>query len=425
MSIYFSEILDRVKAEVIFNIFGSFDKVRKVVIPHKRNKFGKHSGFARFIEMKDIRLLAIKLDNIFIDNVKIHANIPRFNKVENVFKGGFQGVGDSSRNQNLNGLKRRWNGFSEAKVRYKSFTEVVNNVNQSSVPCIRKVPFHLKFQYVESNFERFRMTFVGVVINPDDEEDKWYLDKMLVDSENKGDCSSSPIRDVNDDRLVLDNGSMDASRRDNHHEVSSMTGSMNRVSKFDVAIIAAKAVSAGTLVSEGGVDRDGLEVIRVENLRPIDSTFKGRIIRKYIGMVETENGMVDSVEDVKEVVRSFFKDKFAEPESKKPLLKGCSFKTLYVAEAEYLKALFYEGGIKAVVRSCDGAKSSGPDRFNFVFIKKFRLERVIGGLISHRQSEFVPGRQLLDGVLIANEIVEKSNRDKKEHVHFKVNFKKA
>lgn len=97
---------------------------------------------------------------------------------------------------------------------------------------------------------------------------------MLVNSESMGDFSSSPARDVNNGRLALDNGSMDASRRDNHHDVGSMGNSMNRVSEFDAAIVAAKVVTTGTLVLEGGVDRDGSEAMRVENLLHIDFMFK-------------------------------------------------------------------------------------------------------------------------------------------------------
>ncbi|CAK8530801.1 unnamed protein product [Lathyrus sativus] len=197
------------------------------------------------------------------------------------------------------------------------------------------------------------------------------------------------------------------------------------------------------------------------NLKYYHKLIKGRFRRKYIGMVEAENGMVDLVENVKEVVRSF-NDKFTKPESNKLLLEGCSFKTLYVAEAEHFEAPFIEDEIKPSVWSCDGAKLWGPDDFNFVFIKKCwfilkeditlfvhdfhrhaylpkvvtsslltlilkvahpinlgeyrliclvgslykilakllaaRLKRVIDGLISHCQTIFIHGMKLLDRV---------------------------
>lgn len=50
---------------------------------------------------------------------------------------------------------------------------------------------------------------------------------------------------------------------------------------------------------------------------------------------------------------------------------------------------------------------------------------VIGELISNFQSAFVLGRQMLDGVLIANKIVDEATRDNKECVLFKVDFEKA
>lgn len=46
-------------------------------------------------------------------------------------------------------------------------------------------------------------------------------------------------------------------------------------------------------------------------------------------------------------------------------------------------------------------------------------------LISKTQSAFIKGRQILDGVLIANEIVDEAKRYKKKGVMFKVDFEKA
>ncbi|CAK8568936.1 unnamed protein product [Lathyrus sativus] len=87
-------------------------------------------------------------------------------------------------------------------------------------------------------------------------------------------------------------------------------------------------------------------------------------------MVKTNNGVVESVEDVKETVRSFYNDKYVKPESKRPLLEGCSFNSLSEADVDYLEALYSKFEIKAAVWSCDGTKKLGSDGFNFVFIKK-------------------------------------------------------
>jgi len=50
---------------------------------------------------------------------------------------------------------------------------------------------------------------------------------------------------------------------------------------------------------------------------------------------------------------------------------------------------------------------------------------VIGKVISETQYAFVKDRQILDGILIANEVVEEARKSKKELMLFKVDFEKA
>ncbi|XP_020220498.1 uncharacterized protein LOC109803368 [Cajanus cajan] len=54
-----------------------------------------------------------------------------------------------------------------------------------------------------------------------------------------------------------------------------------------------------------------------------------------------------------------------------------------------------------------------------------RMSRVMPTIISGSQSAFVKGRQILDGVLIANEVVEEARRLRRALVCFKVDFEKA
>jgi len=54
-----------------------------------------------------------------------------------------------------------------------------------------------------------------------------------------------------------------------------------------------------------------------------------------------------------------------------------------------------------------------------------RLRSVLGFVVSDAQSAFVRGKQILDGILIANEIVDEAKRKKKELLLFKVDFEKA
>lgn len=77
-SIFFSEFLDRIRAIDIFKLFDCSREVMEVVISPQRNKLGRSFGFTRFKGVEDVKLLAVKLDNVLIDGEKIYANQPMF-----------------------------------------------------------------------------------------------------------------------------------------------------------------------------------------------------------------------------------------------------------------------------------------------------------------------------------------------------------
>jgi hypothetical protein len=53
------------------------------------------------------------------------------------------------------------------------------------------------------------------------------------------------------------------------------------------------------------------------------------------------------------------------------------------------------------------------------------LRQVVGSVVSEVQSAFVKERQILDGILVANEVVDDARRNQKELILFKVDFEKA
>lgn len=54
-----------------------------------------------------------------------------------------------------------------------------------------------------------------------------------------------------------------------------------------------------------------------------------------------------------------------------------------------------------------------------------RLRQVIGSVVSEVQPAFVKNRKILDGILIANEVVNEAHKSKKDLMLFKVDFEKA
>jgi hypothetical protein len=54
-----------------------------------------------------------------------------------------------------------------------------------------------------------------------------------------------------------------------------------------------------------------------------------------------------------------------------------------------------------------------------------RLRSIIGNVVSEAQSAFIKGRQILDGILIANEVVDDAKRKGKDLLLFKVDFENA
>ena len=53
------------------------------------------------------------------------------------------------------------------------------------------------------------------------------------------------------------------------------------------------------------------------------------------------------------------------------------------------------------------------------------LRMVIGSVIFESQTTFIKGRQILDGILVANDVVDEARKCKKELIMFKVDFEKA
>ncbi|MCH93254.1 LINE-1 reverse transcriptase like, partial [Trifolium medium] len=179
-----------------------------------------------------------------------------------------------------------------------------------------------------------------------------------------------------------------------------------------------------------------------------------------------------SVEIVTEVT-NYFKNHFASTPWARPRLDGVIFPSISAMESLGLTAPFELGEIEEVVLKSDGSKSPGPDGFNFAFIKSFwgmlkgevrimfdqfhgnaclpngmlsyfialipkvacpsalakvlaaRLVKVMDSVVASTQSAFIKGRNLVDGVMVVNEVIDLARKTRRGCLVLKVDFEKA
>ena len=225
------------------------------------------------------------------------------------------------------------------------------------------------------------------------------------------------------------------------------------------------------------------------NSKFFHSLLANRHRRNSILTLKVNGNLVEGVQPIQNVVFSHFKEHFAAQNSPRPGAENLLFKQLTYAEGRSLILPFTETEVKNAVWDCDSFKSPSPDGVNLGFIKDFwedikgdimrfisefhrngklsrginstfitlipkvdspqqlnefrpialvgclykilskvlanRLRLIIGRVVSDTQTAFVKDRQILDGILIANEVVNEAQKLNKELMLFKVDFEKA
>ncbi|CAJ2657018.1 unnamed protein product [Trifolium pratense] len=225
------------------------------------------------------------------------------------------------------------------------------------------------------------------------------------------------------------------------------------------------------------------------NSKYFHSVLASRHRRNAMSVIQVDGVTLEGVEPIRQAVFSHFESHFKASNVNRPVVDDLQFKRLNHVENGSLIKPFTEAEVKSAVWDCDSFKSPGPDGINFGFIKDFwaelrgdimrfisefhrngklakginstfialipkvdspqrlndfrpislvgclykilakvlanRLRLVIGSVISEAQTAFVKDRQILDGILVANEVVDEAQRSKKELMLFKVDFEKA
>ncbi|MCH80812.1 cysteine-rich receptor-like protein kinase, partial [Trifolium medium] len=182
------------------------------------------------------------------------------------------------------------------------------------------------------------------------------------------------------------------------------------------------------------------------NLKYFQSILTSRRRRNAWSSIMVDGLRVEGVQPVRQAVFSHFSSHFKAVRVDRPRVDDFQFSTLSPSEGGSLVKPFSVDEVKAAVWDCDSYKSLGPDGINFGFLKEFwpelqgdimslykilskvlvnRLRQVVGSVVSEVQSAFVKERQILDGTLVANEVVDDACKQQKELVLFKVDFEKA
>ena len=214
-----------------------------------------------------------------------------------------------------------------------------------------------------------------------------------------------------------------------------------------------------------------------------------RARRNFLSKIKVNGVNLSSLADIKEGVCSAYQTLLSDPEDWRPSINGLNFKELGEGLASSLEVMFSEEEIFAALSSFCGDKAPGPDGFTMAFwlfcwdvvkpeilglfrefylhgtfqrslnstflllipkkegtedLKNFRpislvgsvykllakvlanrLKTVMGEVISNSQHTFVHGRQILDVVLIANEVLDSRLKDNIPDLLLKMDIEKA
>jgi len=224
------------------------------------------------------------------------------------------------------------------------------------------------------------------------------------------------------------------------------------------------------------------------NSKFFHSVLANRRRRNSLSTIMVNRTVVEGVQPVRQAMVRHFKNHFISHRVARPNVGNLQFKKLSRADMSNLTKPFLVEEIKVAVWDYDSFKSPGPDGINFGFNKNFwiemkddivrfltefhrngklskginstfialipkveslqslnefrpislvgslykilakilanRLRQVIGSVVSDAQSAFVKDRQIFDGILIANEVVDEARKSKKDLLLFKVDFEK-
>jgi len=85
----------------MFKLFQKWARVKEVFISKRLNRWGRRFGFVRFFVVGNVLSLERELDNCFIENMKLHVNVPRYRRESFENKGSAPLLEEKSRSGGL------------------------------------------------------------------------------------------------------------------------------------------------------------------------------------------------------------------------------------------------------------------------------------------------------------------------------------
>jgi hypothetical protein len=225
------------------------------------------------------------------------------------------------------------------------------------------------------------------------------------------------------------------------------------------------------------------------NSRYFHACINSRGNKNFIRALRMGDDWIETPSLIRKATVDYFAHHFTSDKWNRPTLDGLLFPTLSAEDNSNLTRPFQMEEIDKVVLESEGNKSPGPDGFNFVFVKAMwnlikgevrimmdhfhgigtlpksfnsyfvalipkinspfslsdfrlisllgclykivakvwtgRLASVMDHLVAPTQSAFLKGRQLVDGVVVVNEVVDLAKKIGQSCLIFKVDFEKA
>lgn len=225
------------------------------------------------------------------------------------------------------------------------------------------------------------------------------------------------------------------------------------------------------------------------NTRFFQAFANNRFRRNFIGTMEVNGTLIENHEQIKEEAENYYKSVFSNQNWSRPRLGGGLNRQIQELDLRMLESPFLMEEIVATVKECDSFKAPGPDGYNMAFVKKSwnvikndvfkffqefhangilckginsifvtlipkiegaarfkdyrpismigwlykllakvlanRFKRVVPYFVGETQAAFICGRHILDGVLIANEIIDNWKKNNSSGVIIKLDFEKA